>query len=229
MAIKDTQGNWLDTRGTPVPPKYIDPIDKKRDDVVTKVVAEALKLEKTMKKSKTAVLKLVNSYLDLLGKEAGKDDWKGNLTLRDFSGVSALEISISDLIRFDERLQMAKTIIDELVLVWGKSSRPELVTIIQQAFNVDKSGRINQAMVLRLLKLKINDPKWEEAIHLIRESIQVVDSRKTMTIKLRTPTQTAGASTPTPIGKKGSQKELASDGDWQTLNLNFSSIECEEL
>lgn len=219
MAIKDEQGNWLDARGSAIPAKYIDKKDKLRDECVTKAVSEMLKLEEQMTKVKSKVLGMIGKYLDSIGRSQD-EQWKGNLTLRDFSNSLALEIAINDSIQFDEKLQIAKNIIDDLVAKWGENSAKELVAVFQQAFNVDKSGRINQAMILRLLKLKIEGPEWEQAMNLIRESIQVIGSKRYLVAKRRIQSDIPGSSKAT-----GKKTAATRDGEWETVNLNFSSME----
>ena len=49
--------------------------------------------------------------------------------------------------------------------------------MVEQAFKVDKKGRINTGAVLGLRRIEIDDPDWQEAMRAITESLQVLDSR----------------------------------------------------
>ncbi|STO59547.1 sulfate transport protein cysz [Canicola haemoglobinophilus] len=79
--------------------------------------------------------------------------------------------------QFDERIQAAKTLIDECLAEWSKDSRPELKTIIDRAFNVDKEGNLNTGRILELRRVEIQYPRWLNAMQAIIESIQVVSSK----------------------------------------------------
>jgi len=203
MADKNNQGEWIDQRGRAVPAAYVPKIDKERDKVVEKIFREAERLQKRMQDFKEQLFKDVEKYLELLEKEVGAKgtDWKGNLTLTNFSGNRQIEIAINEMIGFDERLNIAKSKIDNCLKRWSGEANRNIQAIINEAFNVDKKGRINTTMVLKLTKLKIRDAEWNEAMKLIKDSIQINGSRRYVNIRRRT-----------------------DNGMWQTLNLNFSSI-----
>jgi hypothetical protein len=74
---------------------------------------------------------------------------------------------------FDERLQAAKSLIDECITRWTAGSRAEILTLINDAFYVEKGGSVNAARILGLRRLQIEDPKWKQAMDAITDSIQV--------------------------------------------------------
>lgn len=204
MALKTKSGEWLDSRGRAVAPAYIQKIDKERDKIVERIFRKAEDLEKRMKMFKDEIYELVESYLDFLEKESGGKgtDWKGNLILTGFSGDKQVEVSIHDIIEFDERLIIAKSKIDECLKRWSENSHNNIRAIVQEAFNVDKKGRVNTHMILRLTRLKIRDALWKEAMELIKDSIRIRGSRRYVNIRRRKDVQ----------------------DKWETVNLNFSSI-----
>lgn len=204
MAIKTESGEWLDSRGRAVAPAYIPKIDKERDKLVERVFRKAEKLEQDMRKFKDELFEMVEQYLDFLEQESGgkSSDWKGNLTLTGFSGDKQVEVSINEIIDFDERLSIAKSKIDECLKKWSENSNGNIRAIVHEAFNVDKKGRVNTHMILRLTRLNIRDALWKEAMQLIRESINVRGSRRYVNIRRRKDAQ----------------------AKWETVNLNFSSI-----
>lgn len=86
-------------------------------------------------------------------------------------------VAIQENICFDERLQAAKALVDECVNEWVQGSRPEIVSLINGAFQVDKQGEINTGRILALRRLDINDERWQKAMQAIADSIQVIGSK----------------------------------------------------
>lgn len=52
--------------------------------------------------------------------------------------------------------------------------------LVDDAFNVGKSGLVSTAKILGLRRLKISDATWKKAMDAITESIQVVSSKTYM-------------------------------------------------
>ena len=82
-----------------------------------------------------------------------------------------------DSIRFDERLQAAKALIDECIHSWSADSNDNLKALINDAFQVDREGKISTGRVLGLRRLDIKDAKWQQAMQAIGDSIIVTDSK----------------------------------------------------
>ena len=91
-----------------------------------------------------------------------------------------LKIAVNDNLQFNEKLQIAKQLIDECIKEWATGARPELRALIDNAFAVDKQGNISTARVLGLRRLDISDPKWLKAMQAITDSVQVVSSKTYM-------------------------------------------------
>lgn len=203
MAKKDKDGNWIDRRGRKVPPRFVDPIDKNRDVTVERVVLNALKLQKRMEAEKKRFVRWIREHVEYMEKKAeAVEETKGNLTLTNYIGNQQVEIKINEVIAFDERLQVAKGIIDSCLRRWTEGAHVNLKAIVDQAFSVDKKGKVDEKAIARLQKIQIKDPEWKKAMDLINQSRHVDYSRTYLNIRIR---------------KNGEEK-------WQTVNLNFSSL-----
>lgn len=204
MAIKTKKGSWIDSAGNEIPAKYVPAHEKRRDLVVEKVFKKAKDLEDKMKKVKEQINEELKNYVKLLTSENKvSENWKGNMQLSDFSGTIQVDLDIKDVVEFDERLNIAKGLIDEyLSEKCDASGNEELKMIVQQAFNIDKKGLVNHYMLKRLCKLKIKHKTWIKAVELIKESEKVTNTREYVVFRHRA----------TPRDK------------WNTINLNFSSI-----
>lgn len=204
MADKANNGSWIDARGKEVPPAYVSEVEKRRDALVEKHFKIVTALEAKLVEEKALFWKEMGAYLDWLNEHAGgkPSDWKGNLQLTNFTGNRQVEVEINEVIEFDERLQLAKAKIDECLKRWSKGGNEKLIVFVNEAFSVDKKGRLNSKMVLRLTRYDLHDETWDSAMELLRDSIRVAGSRRYLRFRKRA----------TPADP------------WRDLNLNFSSL-----
>lgn len=89
-------------------------------------------------------------------------------------------MAVNDAIQFNEKLQVAKPLIDRCIRRWADGSRSEIRLLVEDAFNVDKQGNINKNQILGLHRLPIEDAEWQEAMRAITDSIQVVSTKTYM-------------------------------------------------
>jgi len=205
MAKTDKDGCWLDARGKPTPVEYINKIDIERDELVEGKIQKALKLSKQLEQFKQECATGIDAYLKNLAKaNKVRENWKGNIALRSFDESKVIERAMSDKIEFSEGLQLAKAQMD----VWLKnrlgSIDLNLSKIVSQAFNVDKRGRINTAMVLKLMQLEIDEPEWKKAMAILKESITVASTKMYIRFKIK---------------KDGEGGE-----SWENISLDFANV-----
>jgi hypothetical protein len=169
-----------DSQGRQVPASLVREIDKLRDQTVRRIAEEALKMKETLTEFKHRIRDDIYTFVELSANEYGRS-WggqKGNITLSTYDGRYRLMVAVSDQLAFDERLQVARKIIGECLDKWSDGARPEIRVLVNDAFQVDKAGKISTARVLGLRRLDIQDPDWQEAMKAITESIQVSGSKQ---------------------------------------------------
>lgn len=173
-------GMMENAKGHFVPKSSIEDIDLARDEMVGDVVSVALNVRHELAHAKAKMLGDIKAFIDLSLEQYGvkQGGKKGNVTLYSFDGNFKICVAQQDTITFDERLQGAKTLIDECVQEWSADSNDNIKALITDAFHVDKQKQINTARVLGLRKLKINDPKWLRAMEAISDSLQVVATKE---------------------------------------------------
>ncbi|MEW6648187.1 MAG: DUF3164 family protein [Pseudomonadota bacterium] len=164
-----------DPRGALIPIEVVRPIDKLRDETVDAVFAE---LEAFREQQRQFVARLndkVNAFLALEAQEYGAErtEWKGNLRLTSYDGLRRIDRVISDRITLSETLQIAVTLINELVEEWSEGARAELVALLKRALRTDEAGHYNTAELLALRSLEINDDRWARAMRAIQDAITV--------------------------------------------------------
>jgi hypothetical protein len=175
------KGYWKDAKGNFVPESRIADVDKARDKLVKRLCEQAQKHSGILAELKILASADIDDFIKAcadhyqvkLRGAAGK----GNLTLTTYDGKYKVLRAISDTVTFDERLQMAKNVIDQCIHVWAKGANKNLQAIVNQAFDTDKEGKVNVGRVLGLRSLKIDDQEWTKAMTLIADAMRVVSSK----------------------------------------------------
>ncbi len=180
-------GYMRDAQNRLVPVDMVKDVDKARDQLVREIAGKALALCEAMKGFRDDVMGDVAAFVQLsveqYGAKVGGN--KGNLTLTSYDGQFKVQRQISESLVFDERLQAAKELIDECITEWTEGSRDELKALINDAFQVDKEGRINTGRVLSLRRLAINDDRWRRAMQAVSDSLQVAGSKSYLRVYAR--------------------------------------------
>lgn len=175
------KGFWPDAKGHLVPVDKIKPIDKARNKSVTTMVDQAKQLSKLLAEFKLATLTEIEGFVQQSAAEYGvkkkPGGKKGNVQLLSFDARFKVLRAIQETITFDERLQTAKSLIDECIQEWSKGSNANIKVLVNQAFQVDQQGKVNTGRVLGLRQLKIDDEKWKRAMDAIADSMQTVSSK----------------------------------------------------
>lgn len=168
-------GYRKNAQGHLVPENLIRPVDKLRDDVVLKLIESAKVVRQQMAAFKIEALAQIADFVDLSASEYGVEfgGAKGNVLLTSFDGRYQVRRAVGDHRVFDERIQAAKSLIDECVIEWSDGANDNLKALVDHAFRVNKQGRIDVNQVLSLRQIAIDDPRWQEAMDAIADSIQV--------------------------------------------------------
>ncbi|MEI6897865.1 MAG: DUF3164 family protein [Psychromonas sp.] len=169
------EGYRRKANGNIVPISEIKAIDLIRDELVLKIAEKALALQTLIAENKAWAMQEINAFVDLSASEYGKTlgGKKGNVTLHDFEGNFKVQRSRADVRHFDERIQVAKELIDECIHEWSNGANTHLIALVDHAFRVDKQGNIDVNQVLALGQLDIQDDAWERAMKAARDAIQV--------------------------------------------------------
>ena len=185
--MEDMKGFMKNAHGGYDPVSAIKPIDLARDDLVKDIVAKSEEMSAKVLDMKRGFFEDIKAFLDLSAEKydvrlGGK---KGNLTLVSYDGSYKVLVAVNESIQFDERLLAAKELIDECIQEWSKDSREELRALVNDAFYVGKSGKLNSNRILGLRRLNITDEKWKRAMDAISDSVQIVGSKEYIRIYRR--------------------------------------------
>lgn len=169
------EGYKQNALGHLVPVEQIAPIDLARDELVLEKAARIKAMQAELRLLKAEIMGDIEAFVAMSAEryDVAIGGQKGNVTLMSFDGRYKLRRQISENLVFDEGLQAAKALIDECIREWTEGSRTELQALINDAFQVDKEGRINTGRILGLRRLSIDDDRWQRAMEAIADSLQV--------------------------------------------------------
>ncbi|QOJ20324.1 MAG: DUF3164 family protein [Gammaproteobacteria bacterium] len=181
------EGYMRNAQGHLVPVDMINDIDIARDDLVREIIAKSQKLREQMSVFKRDVMADLSAFVDLSAEKYGVNmgGKKGNTTFSSFDGRYKIRIDVSECITFDERLQIAKKLVDECIHKWAEGSGAEIRALVEHAFQTDKEGKISVGRVLGLTRLKIDDEQWKSAMKAVQDSMQVAGTTTYMRIYRR--------------------------------------------
>ena len=194
---------YEDARGALVPESYVKPIDQLRDDLVSRIVGVADELRSAMQDVKIGVIEDIETFMEIAAEEHGVTvgGKRGGLTLTTYDGRYKVSLVVNDRQSFTEGIFLAKEIIDGCIERWASGANANLKVLIDQAFQLNQSGRMDIRRVLALRKLDINDEEWNKAMNIISDAVQVDTTKTYFQIHKRD-----------------------KDGKYNHQNLNFSDI-----
>lgn len=174
------KGYMMDPQGRLVPKNKVKPVDRDRDDLVRELVKKARDVHTTLSAFKVDAMDAVKGFVARSAEEYGVEmgGAKGNVTLTSYDGAFKVQIWVNDYVTFDERLQVAKELIDNCIRRWSKGSRSEIKVLVEDAFKVDKQGKVDTKRILGLRRLDITDDEWQRAMEAISDSVTVAVSKE---------------------------------------------------
>jgi len=191
--------------GTLVPVEQVKELDMLRHELVNNVLATFIAERQSLSQLKQTVMDEIYAFVELSAEQydakiGGK---KGNITLMSFDGRHKVAVQIAEYICFDERLQVAKALIDDCIHTWSAGANANILALVNDAFQVDKAGNVSTARILGLRRLKIDDSKWIEAMQAIADSMTTAGSKTYIR----------------------AYERIGQGDQWRNVSLDFSSLE----
>lgn len=172
-------GYMRDERGALVPVGAIKDIDILRDKLVRDLTACAKEHSLALAEFKRAAFDEISAFAQLSAEQyqARIGGGEGSITLFSFDRRYKVQRAVAKSLSFGEQLQAAKSLIDECIHDWSAGSRDEIKVLINDAFQVDQTGKVNTDRILGLRRLKITDRRWLNAMAAITDALTVVGSK----------------------------------------------------
>jgi hypothetical protein len=173
-------GFMEDAAGRLVPIANIKPEHLLENELVRELHAEAEAVKRALADFKARAFARVYAYMQLLEQQYGskRGGKKGNLTLSSYDGALRVQVAVGEYISFGPELQVAKQLVDDRLRAWSEGANANLCTIVTDAFQVDKEGKVNADRILSLRRLSIEDETWQRAMQAISDAIRVTRSKE---------------------------------------------------
>lgn len=173
-------GFWKNAAGAMIPEANVKEHEKLEDDLVKRLLMGAMLNQKELAGFKALAFAEVAALKDMIGEKydvklGGK---RGNLTLKTYDGSMQVQVQVSDTLSFGPELMAAKALIDRCIEAWSEGANDNIRVLVNDAFQVNKEGRIDTARVLGLRRLEINDPDWSKAMEAIGDALRVTATRE---------------------------------------------------
>lgn len=192
---------WIDASGATVPAQYVPAIEKKKTKTVERIVREAEKAQAQLRKVKSLLFEECDDIYDMMKADANiRTGKKGNYTISTFSKDKKIMVDVQETLAFDDNIQFAKDKIEEYVAAKAQGVDEDLLKLVHLAFE-SRNGKLDTKRVLSLFKLRIKHQLWDEAMELVKKSIDRNFSKRYARIFIR-----------------------QENGEYKPLELNFSSL-----
>ncbi len=204
IEVINGQNYMRDAKGNLVPLENVKPQHKLEDETVRKIVGFAQTLSAQISRFRTHTFADLLSLTALLAQEynSTKGGRKGNSTFQTIDGCLKVQVQVSDFIDFGPEIQIAKSLIDECLNEWAADSRPEIRSIVTRAFNTDKEGQINKSEIFMLMRLEIEDARWQRAMTALKDAMRITGSKSYVRFYRRD----------------------QPDGDWQAITIDLAKV-----
>lgn len=200
---KKTGKVFTDHHGNEIPAAYIHKIDKQKDAAAKKLHAKAVKLSKALQEFKNEALTQCDALYEQMlqeNKVTIRENARGGYSIMTIDKAIKIEITISETISFNEKIDFAQSKIKEYLAEKTQGVDNDLQLLVNEAFKTRK-GQLDTKRVIGLLKLNITHRLWVEAMELIKQSIEQNNTKRYMRIW-----------------------ERESDNSYTNIKLDFASI-----
>jgi hypothetical protein len=176
----------IDAQGNAVPLRYVKPYDRERDRRVRRCLERWQKTRQVLERAYHDTVADIEALEALAadGRET-RLGTKGNFQASSFDGLAQVSRSARYELRFDERLRTAQEIIEAVIQEKAEGLDEDLATLIKGVFRPTSDGLLSQARVMGLFRLKIKHPRWQEAMDLIRDSIESRRGKNLLAVRFK--------------------------------------------
>lgn len=180
MTIQETEAYWEDAKGNRVRLSNIKPEDQMKDAVTRDLVDRAKTLQAAMMAFKGYAFSEILTAKELIFEKYGATvgGAGGNISLKSFDGHQEVVVQVAKLISFGPEIQAAKALIDECIEDWAEGANDNIRTLVEDAFQVNREGRIDTGRVLGLRRLNMKgadgetDARWTRAMDAIADAVR---------------------------------------------------------
>ena len=202
--VRIPKGYIEDAQERLVPLRRVRAADLERDQLVRGLAGEAEAIHERLAAFRSAAMEQIDAFIERAGREydISMVGDKGNVTLSSYDGRIRIQVQVTEYVEFDERLQVARRLIEQCVHRWGRNASTKLRTLVKDALQVDTKGRLSTSRLLALRKHEMEgDEEWGRAMQAIADSVRVGRTKRYLRVQKRT-----------------------ADGRYETVALSISAV-----
>lgn len=178
-----------DEHGNNVPLKFIPEFDRDCDALAKALLERFLKERERLETLAADTLARLEALSEkYLARTDGRSKApKGNYAIMSFDNKIRISMRNIQRVQFDARIQRARDLINEMIRAKSGGIDEDIMELINNAFTPRADGMLSNGRVFGLLRLSIKDPRWKEAMAIIRDAIKVTSSRPLVYVEQRQP------------------------------------------
>jgi hypothetical protein len=175
---KIPEGYMEDAQGRLVPVALVNELEREQDALVRDLCEKARLAAVQVRLLKEKMDGDIEAFCELCAEKYGATigGKRGNIQMSSYDGRLRVVRAHADRIEFGPELAAARSLIEECIAEWSQGARPEIVTLVQDAFREDKAGRLSAARILGLRRIEIDDARWQRAMQAISDAVRVTGS-----------------------------------------------------
>ena len=168
---------WTDTAGREVPAKYVPKFAKAKDAAARKILdawrKEEARLKALWKETVAAVEKIHAQARKEEKLEPAAVSDKGYFSFRTFDGRVTVRLDRAREVVFNEKLDLAKELIDEAVEEIAGETAGDLRPLVESAFKPRGTNRtLDRQRLSDICKMNVRNAKWQKAVELIKAAAE---------------------------------------------------------
>lgn len=168
---------YTDAAGRQVPANYVPKFAKTKDAAARKILAawrkEEARLRKLWKETVAAVEKIHAEARKEEKLEPATVADKGYFSFRSFDGNIVVRLDRARDVVFNEKLDLAKELIDEAVREIAGETAGDLRTIVESAFKPrGKNRTLDRQRLSDICRMNVRNEKWKKAVELIKAAAE---------------------------------------------------------
>jgi hypothetical protein len=188
MATKSTK-YYTDPSGETVPAQYVKPYDKLRDKIAQRIAKDWQDLNARLTALKLRTIEQVAQLQQAAATAEGVPELggkEGNIQFRSFDGNITVRVDNAKRTEFDERLQLAQTLIQEAVADMATTAgNDDIIEIATKAFQPRRSGNLDMQRVRDLRNYNVKHPKWRQACEIISDCERTIGYCRYIRVSVR--------------------------------------------
>jgi hypothetical protein len=188
MAKEKTKKEWRTFDGQVVPEVAISPFDKKKEpkfEVMLKKVQAAIKArdeaDKYLREVGDALIKELYKNRGYDKAEVTEDSY----TLYNYDKSIRLSAQKNSVMQITSDINIASKLFDEYLDKVLTTENNDIRKLVKSAFST-RNGEIDPKRLIGLMNLKIEHPKWQEAVKVLHESISTNNTKRYFKLAVRT-------------------------------------------